>query len=739
MKAFLSPLARIFASRRSLGIAVLAALIAVRLSDPLPLEELRLRTFDLFQTIAPRADGPRPVVIVDIDEASLSAYGQWPWPRTLVAELLTRLFEWKSTAVAFDVIFPEPDRTSPREAMKYFSNIDEATRERLLKLPSNDDVLAQAIGKGRVVLGQSGTRSIKTDVPEALPETGIATLGPDPGPYLVAFPNLLRNLPELEKASAGRGLFTIATERDGMVRRVPLVMKADGKVVAALSVDLLRVASGAGGVLVRSDASGVRSVVVSNFEMPTDQNGRVWIHFSPHDMTRYVSAKDVINGKASPEQFAGKLVLIGTSAIGLLDLKTTPVHSAMPGVEVHAQLLEAALSKSLLNAPASAMLFELLAAGVTSIAIIVLAPIVSAIALFLITAFSGTAILGGSWMLYSRHQTLIDPTFPLIAMLSVYTSVALIGYFREQSDRRRIRSAFSQYLSPRLVEQLADSPQKLVLGGEERVMTILFSDVRGFTAISETFADDPQGLTTLMNRFLTPLTNAIVARNGTIDKYMGDAVMAFWNAPLDDQTHQSNACDAALDMHDRVEALNRERQRESSETGIPFIPIKMGIGINTGHCVVGNMGSELRFQYTAMGDSVNLASRLEGQTALHGVSILIGSRTAEAVWEQFALLEVDLIRVKGKTEPEVIYTILGRADVAAASDFTSLRDIWSKMLVCYRKQDWSGVADSLDRCDPMIAKFGLGGLANLYKERMRQFRMAPPPTDWDGVYTAETK
>jgi adenylate cyclase len=192
-------------------------------------------------------------------------------------------------------------------------------------------------------------------------------------------------------------------------------------------------------------------------------------------------------------------------------------------------------------------------------------------------------------------------------------------------------------------------------------------------------------------------------------------------------------------MHDRVEALNRERQRESSETGVPFIPIKMGIGINTGHCVVGNMGSELRFQYTAMGDSVNLASRLEGQTALHGVSILIGSRTAEAVWEQFALLEVDLIRVKGKTEPEVIYTILGRADVAAASDFTSLRDIWSKMLVCYRKQDWSGVADSLDRCDPMIAKFGLGGLANLYKERMRQFRMAPPPTDWDGVYTAETK
>jgi adenylate cyclase len=739
MKAFLSPLARIFASRRSLGLAVLAALIAVRMSDPLPLEELRLRTFDLFQTIAPRANGPRPVVIVDIDEASLSAYGQWPWPRTLVADLLARLFEWKSTAVAFDVIFPEPDRTSPQEAMKYFSNIDEATRDRLLKLPSNDDVLAKAIGNGRVVLGQSGTRSINTFASEVLPETGIATLGPDPGPYLIAFPNLLRNLPQLERASAGRGLFTIATERDGMVRRVPLVMKAEGKVVAALSVDLLRVASGAGGVLVRSDQSGVRSVVVSNFEMPTDQNARVWIHFSPHDMTRYVSAKDVINGKASPEQFAGKLVLIGTSAIGLLDLKTTPVHSAMPGVEVHAQLLEAALSKSLLNAPASAMTFELLAAAVASLTLIVLAPMVSAIALFLMAALAGITILGGSWTLYSGYQTLIDPTFPLIAMLSVYTSVALVGYFREQSDRRRIRSAFSQYLSPSIVEQLANSPQKLVLGGEERNMTVLFSDVRGFTAISETFADDPQGLTALMNRFLTPLTNVIINRNGTIDKYMGDAIMAFWNAPLDDQIHELDACHAALDMIERVDSLNRERERESSEAGAPFVPIKIGIGINTGHCVVGNMGSELRFQYTAMGDAVNLASRLEGQTALHGVPILIGSRTAEAVFAQLALLEVDLIRVKGKTGPEVIYAVVGRTDVAESSDFKSLADTWAKMLVCYRKQDWSGVTEKLEQCRPAIEKFALGELRNLYKDRTDRFTKTPPPADWDGVFTAETK
>ncbi len=324
-------------------------------------------------------------------------------------------------------------------------------------------------------------------------------------------------------------------------------------------------------------------------------------------------------------------------------------------------------------------------------------------------------------------------------MLSVYTSVALVGYFREQSDRRRIRSAFSQYLSPSIVEQLANSPQKLVLGGEERNMTILFSDVRGFTAISETFADDPQELTALMNRFLTPLTNVILARNGTIDKYMGDAIMAFWNAPLDVKTHESDACHAALDMIERVGLLNQERQRESLETGTSFLPIKIGIGINTGHCVVGNMGSELRFQYTAMGDTVNLASRLEGQTALHGVPILIGSRTAEVVLGQFALLQVDLIRVKGKTEPEVIYAVVGRADVAASGDFKSLGDHWAKMLVCYRKRDWSGVTEILEHCRPAAERFGLIELIKLYETRTRQFVITPPPPDWDGIFTAETK
>jgi adenylate cyclase len=739
MNPIFSLFGRFLLSRRNFGLVLLVALVTMRISDPYPIEELRLRTFDLFQDIKPRSDNHRPVVIVDIDDASLAAYGQWPWPRTLIAQLIDRLFEWKSSAVGFDILFSEPDRTSPSEAMKYFQSLDETTRARLLQLPSNDDILATAIARGKVVLGQAGSRAANGASSDQLIGTGVATLGPDPSRFLYSFPSLLRNLPQLERASAGRGLFTIATERDGMVRRVPLVMIAEGKVVPALSIDLLRVARGAGAVLVRSDQAGVRQVAVAGVELPTDQNGRVWVHFSSHEPARYVSAKDVIEGTVPPERFAGKLVLVGTSAIGLLDIKTTPVHAAMPGVEVHAQILEAALVGSLLNAPSYASVVEIAASVAIGIVLTFLAPIVSALILLAVALIGIIATLAASWFLYSEYQILFDPTFPLIVTLAIFVALTLIGYFQEQVDRRRIRSAFSQYLSPSLVEQLANSRHKLALGGEEREMTVLFSDVRGFTAIAETFRNDPQGLTSLMNRLLTPLTNAILAHNGTIDKYMGDAIMAFWNAPLNDPRHQVNACDSALEMLTRVEALNHEREQLSRETGAPFVPIKMGIGINTGRCVVGNMGSELRFQYTVMGDSVNLASRLEGQTAFHGIPFLIGSATAKAVMDRFAILEVDSIIVKGKTEPEIIYTIVGRADVAQVSEFRSLQAHWDKLLKHYRHQDWSDATEMISLCRPLCGKFGLGALPATYEERIRQFRITPPPPDWDGVFVAQTK
>jgi adenylate cyclase len=738
MKHILLSVGRTVVSQRSLGLLIAATLLLVRIWDPLPLEEFRLRAFDLYQNLKPRDAADRPVVIVDIDEDSLKAYGQWPWPRTLLADLLTRLQAMGSVAVGFDVIFPEPDRSSPAEAAKYFRGLDAPTRERLSTLPSNDEVLAQAIGAGNVVLGQSGTHTADKEPVQNLPETGFAILGPDPAPYLVAFPHLLRNLPELERVAAGRGLFSIGTDRDGIVRRVPIVMKAEDKVVPGLTLEMLRVVTGSRAILIRTDESGLRSVAVPGLELPTDQYGRIWINFAPHDKARYIPAKDVIEGTVSPDAFAGKLVLLGTSAIGLLDVKTTPIDSVMPGVEVHAQLIEAALSGGLLASPGYSVAVEMFGALALAVALSIVAPLVSVLTLFGAAILGAIVFAGGSWVAYSQYRTLFDATFPLITLLSVYISLVGMGYLREQLDRQRIRTAFAQYLSPTLVEQLAKSRKQLALGGEDRVITVMFSDVRGFTAISETYKEDPQGLTTLMNRLLTPLTNAIMGRNGTIDKYMGDAVMAFWNAPLDDPTQEIDSCHAALDMLDKVAALNEEREQEAASGGPRFIPIKIGVGIHTGRCTVGNMGSDLRFQYTVMGDTVNLASRLEGQTKPYGVSVIIGSRTAAAVAKHFALLQVDSIRVKGKTEPEVIFTVVGRAD-AKTDEFDALGHQWSQVLACYRKQDWTGALSLIELIRPLCDTFGLTGLLEAYIERIRALQQEPPAADWDGVFTAETK
>jgi adenylate cyclase len=278
-----------------------------------------------------------------------------------------------------------------------------------------------------------------------------------------------------------------------------------------------------------------------------------------------------------------------------------------------------------------------------------------------------------------------------------------------------------------------------VLGGEEREMTIMFSDMRGFTSISETYKNDPQGLTGLMNRFLTPLTNAILDRKGTVDKYMGDAIMAFWNAPLEDTEHQINACEAALDMLEQVDALNKEREQEAEDEGRPFIPLNVGVGLNTGTCVVGNMGSDLRFDYSVFGDSVNLASRLEGQSKEYGFPIIVGSSTALAAKDRFAILELDFIMVKGKTEPEVIYAIAGREDTARSSRFQRLRNLTIEMLACYRSRDWAGAVAAIERGRRTDDAHSLELLYNLYETRIREFQTNPPPQDWNGAFALLTK
>jgi adenylate cyclase len=736
----LSQLTQRFGFARMLCVGLLLVLMALRIADPAPLEELRLKTFDFFQVLQPRVSGQAPVVIVDIDEKSLNALGQWPWPRTKIAELITRLTELGAVAIGFDIVFAEPDRLSPNLAADGFSNLDDDTRQKLRALPSNDQVMANAMRQSRVVAGETGLPFRPAKNGEQLESKGVASLGADPKPFLLKFPGLLRNVPAIDEAAAGRGLFTIRAERDGIVRRAPLVMQAQGATRSSLSLELLRVAAGVSTILIKTDEGGIVNVAIPpGFTIPTDRNGQLWVHFAHHNPALYVPAVDVLENKVPPAAIARKLVLVGTSAVGLLDSKTTPLDPVLAGVEVHAQMLESILTRSVLSEPNYAIGAELFAAFLIGAGIIWLAPTMVPLVLFGFGVIIITLMIGTSWYLYAQHRLLIDFTYPLLSSLVIYLTLIFTNYVKEQAQRRQIRSAFGQYLSPALVEQLVQSPEKLVLGGEERNMTIMFSDVRGFTSISELYKSNPQGLTSLMNRFLTPLTNAIIDRKGTIDKYIGDAIMAFWNAPLDDATHEINACEAALNMLERAAVLDHEREQEAKSNGMPFISLKVGIGLNTGTCVVGNMGSNLRFDYSVLGDSVNLASRLEGQSKTYGIPIIAGSKTALAAKDKFAILEIDFITVKGRTEPEVVYGIMGREDVAGSIGFQKLRDLTIKMMSRYRSRDWLAALETIEQGRAADGDRKLNTLFDLYVERIQAFRETPPPDDWDGVYALQTK
>lgn len=733
--------ARKFGFARMVCLGLLVVFAGLRVWDPPPVQEIRLRTFDMFQLIDPRdKKGVRPVTIVDIDDRSLAKFGQWPWPRTRIADMIINLTNLGAVAIGFDVVFSEADRLNPDLVANQMRYLDDATRTKLRELPSNDQILSDAIKRSHVVLGETGQLAVGSELDKTLPFTGVATVGEaDAEKFLFEFPGLLRNVPVIEKVAAGRGLFTIKTERDGLIRRVPMIMRAQGNIMPSLSLEILRVVTGTPTLLVRTDKTGIRAIRLKGVEIPTDKNGQLWVHYARQDPSIYVSAADVLDNTVPPGKINGKLVLVGTSAVGLNDIKTTPVSSTMPGVEIHAQVLESVLSKAVISLPNYALGVELLAALIIGILVIIFTPNLGPVRLVLAGATFAAILIGTSWFYYWRYRYLIDFTYPLLSTTAIYLTFIFASFVREQRQRKEIRGIFAQYMSPVLVEQMAQSPEKVVLGGEEREMTIMFSDVRGFTTISESYKHDPQGLIVLMNRFLTPLTDVIIEEKGYVDKYMGDAIMAFWNAPLDDAEHQVNACEAAIRMLEKIDVVNREREQEAADGGHVYIPLNVGIGLNTGIGVVGNMGSDLKKNYSVLGDSVNLASRLEGQTKEYGFPIIVGSRTALAAKDKFAILELDFIMVKGKSEPEVIYAIAGREDAMQSGAFQRLRNITIEMLGCYRNRDWHGALDAIERGRRSEDADTLEKLFKLYEARIKDFKVNPPPEGWTGAYALLTK
>jgi len=726
-----------------LGVLIVAAI--ARLAVPDFLDRLSLTSFDFYERVSPREAADVPIRVVDIDDNSLDKLGQWPWPRTVTARLIDRLREAGAAVVAFDIDFAEPDRTSPKMLEPLIAQSGPGREEaaRLLAaLPDPDEKLAEAMSKIPVVTGFILTEHGDTRTP--LAKSGFAFAGDDPLRHVDTFPGVIPNLPALEKAAAGNGFLNQYLDWDHVVRRVPLVLRLGDKPVPSLAAEALRVALGAHTYIGRAagannDASfgektGLTALRIGNVTIPTDAAGRVWVHFAPLRHDRFVSATDVIDGKFDPAKFADNIVLVGTSAEGVInDQQATPIAPDVPGVEIHAQLIEEILQGAFLVRPDWAAGAETLFAMLVGIGLILGLPRIGALPSAALGAAAIVAGIGASWLAFQHAQLLIDPVYPTVVLVLVYLVATLLGYLRTEARQREIRGAFSRYMSPHYVEQLAAHPEKLVLGGETRQLTIMFCDIRGFTSLAEGL--DAHALTMLMNSFTSPMTDIITDNQGTIDKYIGDCIMAFWNAPLDDREHAANAVRAAKEMRRRLAELNRRWEAEARVVGKPFEPLRFGIGINTGECVVGNFGSTQRFNYSLLGDPVNLASRLEGLGKVYGIDLVIGEDTAMELDEP-DLIEVDLVAVKGKSQAVRVFSLPPEEEEEEKE--AQLAEQHTALLSAYRHQDWAAALNLLDNGRLAAARF-LGPLYEVYRERIEHFMIEAPPADWDGVYTAETK
>lgn len=717
------------------GFLLVASFALVRWWDPVPVEVLRLKGFDVLQRLDPRtaADGATdrwtgPVVIVDIDEESLDRIGQWPWPRSVIAELVDRLAEGGALAIGFDVLFAEPDRLSPEALADRIQRFDTELARELRFLPGNDARLAQSFRRHtRVVVAQAvHPRALPHDIgPVNTPS--VAVMGPTPEAALVQAPGVIRPLPRLADAAAGVGMISLWESPDNIVRRVPLAIQAAGDLYPALSSEMLRVALGEKTYVLQGSSAGAEALLIGPNRIPVDASGQIWVHYRSSNPHQYISAQDVLAGDLPSDTFRNRFVLVGASATGLGDIKATPMTASLPGVEVHAQALETVLDGTVLRRPAIAEAVEIAATLALGSAVVVLIPLAGAWTALVLGGVLAFAAAGAAGYAYSVERVMLDAGFPLVTSFFAFTLMVFGNYLVSDREKRFIRGAFNQYLAPALVDQIAHQPELLKLGGETRPATILFSDIRGFTGIAERFGDDAAGLTNLVNRLLTPLSEEILLRKGTIDKYIGDAIMAFWNAPMEDPVHAENACEAALAMVRALDALNRELAAEAGDGGTPLV-LRTGIGINTGRCLAGNLGSRMRFNYSVLGDAVNIAARLEALTRTYDVDIIIGETTAAAVRDRYAVVELDEVQLKGRQEPAKVFALLGNGTLAADTTFLSFAAAHQRLrdsLVAGRDQ---AARSLLDELGPAAEAYGLGAVYAMYADRLGHVtpRLAAP-------------
>lgn len=694
------------------------------------LYDVRLRQF-----LSTEKD-PR-IVIVDVDEKSLAAEGRWPWNRVKLALMLDQLFDHYGAAiVGFDMVFSEADQSVDLAQVQALLSNRKADQSipALLQTLNSDQRFAEAIADRPVVLGYLFDRSAKQ---LQVGHPGKPVVGADP--VLAALPipeanGVISSLNELQSVSVWNGFFdNPMVDSDGVYRRVPILQRYHNEYFPSLALSMMLALFGEEHVqpIVESDATGDRNALVAvdvaGMRIPVDQHGAVLVPYrGPQGSFPYVSATDVIRGIADPAILDGAIIMVGTSAAGLLDLRVTPMSNRYSGVEVHANILSGMLDERIQHQPDYTLGVELVQLILSGLLLSILIPRMSVLASTLVTLMISTVLI--AFNLYAWHEMLwvIPLGYTLVLISVLYLFQQTTGYFFEARNIAQLANQFGQYIPPEVVEELSQQDQSVQLSGESRDMSVFFSDVRDFTSMSEQLS--PQQLTRLMNIYLTGMTQVIHEQRGTVDKYIGDAVMAFWGAPLKDENHARHALEAALKMLSILPELNLQLKSE----GLP--PVRVGMGINSGAMNVGNMGSSFRMAYTVMGDAVNLASRLEGLTKYYGTPLLVSGELVRKVPE-YLYRPLDKVQVKGRHEAVELFEPLGLLETASPEE-KALVSLFEEGMKVYAEQRWDDAAAIFNQ---YLGINEVDVMAKIYLSRITEFREIAPPQDWCGVFSHTSK
>lgn len=666
-----------------------------------------------------------------------------------MAQLLNTLTQYKPKVIGLDLVWAESDQNSELKILQAMAQKIKESQIKNLELENylaqamamsdHDQILARSVANAKqAILGyfflfsspESSTQEIKAEDLSFLSAYNLVRYS-SPGAqnaYVFEAEDIQMNIPIISAAAQGAGFFNIFPDRDGTIRWAPLVVKYKGKYFCPLSLAILQKFLDGAPLVLQLAEFGVEKVVLGEISIPVNEEGCLLINYCgpPKNFPHY-SLTDVLHGRIPKENFQDKIVLIGATAIGIYDMRVTPFSQVFPGLEIHANIMDTVLRQQFLYRPNWVTIFDIVGIIIVGILLGFILPktkvvgsVISAGLLFALFPLMG-------YYLFKYKGIWINMVYPLGNIILTYLVLTVHRYLIEEKEKKKIRGAFQYYLSPAVVEQMLKNPERLKLGGEKKELTVLFSDVRGFTSFSEQMA--PENLVKFLNEYLTIMTGIVFKYDGLLDKYMGDAIMAIWGAPIEQPDHPLRACYTALDM---VAELSRLREKWRDQ-GIPTLNI--GVGINTGLMVVGNMGSEKRFDYTVMGDSVNLGSRLEGLNKLYGTSIIVSEFTYSLVKEEILGRELDLVRVKGKDQPVRIYELLARCSAASATQ-RELAQEFQAALDEYHNRQWLK-AEAIWK--NILQKFPADEPSKIYIERCEMLMKNPPPPDWEGVYSVTTK